>query len=62
MRKLAVVLTTLALGCADPGPLEPIPLAASLLCDLGAISAEGCPQATGSITLEVRVVTVTRGP
>jgi hypothetical protein len=60
MKKLAMALVTLALGCV--GPIEPIPPVTSVVCDAAGSAAEECEQGTGSITLEVWVVTVTRVP
>ncbi len=63
MRKLALWLVALTLGCVDPGPTGPLLPEASFVCDVAATIADDvCAQATGSITLEIFVVSVTPGP
>ena len=62
MKRLALCLVTSALACADPGPMGPeLPLEASVVCGIE-LMAGLCTEATGSVTLEILVVSVTPVP
>lgn len=62
MKRFALCLVTGALACAKAGPTGPeVPLEASVACAIEG-TADRCPDGTGSITLEVLVVSVTPLP
>ena len=63
MRKVALCLVTLTLGCAGSAPMGPVLPEASFVCDVASsVAGDICPQATGSLSLEVVVVTITPVP